>query len=245
MNSLSQQDGQGHNPAPGTTVRVEAPSPRRALAGLIVRRQSWCLSWRGRLACLLLALVGVVVLSQALPSFLAVTDPVSSEVLVLEGWMPAYAVNQVAPVVTSRGYRKIIIGRPLYAGRNEYESGEALAKYIAESLIKLGIPEERIHVVFSEASSQDRTYRSAVAVKNWIEKQGLDVHKIDVGTMGPHARRSRLLFQRAFGEDVKVGIIAFKEQDYDPAHWWRSSAGVREVPFEMIAYLYVKFLFKP
>jgi hypothetical protein len=54
-----------------------------------------------------------------------------------------------------------------------------------------------------------------------------------------------LLFQRAFGRDDKVGVVALEEQDYDLAHWWRSSAGVREVPFEMVAYLYVKFLFSP
>jgi len=159
--------------------------------------------------------------------------------------MPAYAVNQVAPQVIARNYKRIIIARPLYSGRTEYESGEALARYVAESLIRLGIPRERIHVVFSEASDRDRTYGSALAVRNWINEQGLDVHTIDVGTLGPHARRSRLLFQRAFGKNVKVGVIAFKDQDYDLAHWWRSSVGVREVPFEMVAYLYVKFLFWP
>jgi hypothetical protein len=194
---------------------------------------------------LLLALVCVAALRQGLFPFLAVTDRASTEVLVLEGWMPAYVVNQIARQVISGEYKQIIVARPLYAGRTDYESGAALAKYVAESFIKLEVPMERVHIVFSEASDRDRTYQSALAVRDWIEKEGMDIHTIDVGTMGPHARRSRLLFQRAFGRDVKVGVIAFQDQDYDPAHWWRSSAGIRDVPFEMIAYLYVKFLFKP
>ena len=245
MNKVSRTDGAGCKSTPGMTVSVEAPAPRRLLAGLLVRRESWCLSIRGKLVCLLLALVCVGALRQVLVPFLSVTDRVSTEVLVLEGWMPAYVVKQVAHQAKSRNYRQIIIARPLYAGRTEYESGAALAKYVAASLIELGVPMERVHIVFSEASDRDRTYQSALAVRNWMEKEGMDIHTIDVGTIGPHARRSRLLFQRAFGRDVNVGAIAFQDQDYDPAHWWRSSAGVRDVPFEMIAYLYVKLLFRP
>jgi uncharacterized SAM-binding protein YcdF (DUF218 family) len=245
MNAMSRADDADCKSAAGKTMTVEAPAARRALAGLLVRRECWRLSIRGKVACLLLALVCVAALRQGVFPFLALNDRASTEVLVLEGWMPAYVVNQVAPQAVSGSYRQILIARPLYAGRTEYESGEALAKYVAESLIKLGVPRERVHIVFSEASDRDRTYRSAMAVRNWMEKQGLDVHAIDVGTLGPHARRSRLLFQRAFGKDVRVGVISFEDQDYDPAHWWRSSAGVREVPFEMVAYLYVKFLFKP
>lgn len=245
MNTVSQTDGAGCKSASGMTVSVEPPAPRRALAGLLVRRASWCLSVRGKLVCLLLALVCVAALRQGLFPFLAVTDRASAEVLVLEGWMPAYVVSQAAHEVKSGNYKQVIIARPLYSGRTEYESGAALAKYVAESLIKLGVPMERVHIVFSEASDRDRTYQSALVVRNWMEKEGMDIHTIDVGTIGPHARRSRLLFQRAFGRGVKVGAIAFQDQDYDPAHWWRSSAGVREVPFEMIAYLYVKFFFSP
>jgi len=40
-------------------------------------------------------------------------------------------------------------------------------------------------------------------------------------------------------------VIALRTGRYDPAHWWRSSEGIREVPFEAIAYLYARFLFSP
>jgi hypothetical protein len=45
--------------------------------------------------------------------------------------------------------------------------------------------------------------------------------------------------------DKEVGVIAIGEQVSDPNHWWGSSEGVREVVFELVAYLYVKFIFCP
>ncbi|MGA2556129.1 MAG: hypothetical protein ABSG04_07630, partial [Verrucomicrobiota bacterium] len=60
-----------------------------------------------------------------------------------------------------------------------------------------------------------------------------------------HARRSRLLFQKACGDDTKVGVIALDDVGYDPTHWWRTSEGVREVVGEGIAYLYARIVFHP
>ena len=47
------------------------------------------------------------------------------------------------------------------------------------------------------------------------------------------------------GADVKVGIIAARDPDYDPARWWRYSEGVRDVMGEVIAYLYIRLCFYP
>jgi uncharacterized SAM-binding protein YcdF (DUF218 family) len=78
-----------------------------------------------------------------------------------------------------------------------------------------------------------------------MDAHGIKPRQINVVTEGSHARRSRLLFQEAFGPEVKVGIIAFADPQFDPAHWWRTSEGVREVLGESIAYLYARFLFRP
>jgi len=64
-------------------------------------------------------------------------------------------------------------------------------------------------------------------------------------TEGLHARRSRLMFQRALGKQVQVGVSAIGGRDYDPEHWWRYSAGVRGVIGETVAYLYAVVLFHP
>jgi hypothetical protein len=63
--------------------------------------------------------------------------------------------------------------------------------------------------------------------------------------MGPHARRSRLIFQKAFRDEVGVGVISVPDDEYDQGHWWTTSAGVRTVLGEVIAYLYARFFFHP
>ena len=55
----------------------------------------------------------------------------------------------------------------------------------------------------------------------------------------------RLLFQKALGDGIKVGIIAVPNPDYDPKYWWRYSDGVREVIGESIAYIYARLFFWP
>jgi hypothetical protein len=71
------------------------------------------------------------------------------------------------------------------------------------------------------------------------------VRSINIVTEGAHARRTRLLFEKAFRGEVSVGIIAVPNPDYDGAHWWRYSDGVREVVGEAIAYIYARLFFYP
>jgi hypothetical protein len=60
-----------------------------------------------------------------------------------------------------------------------------------------------------------------------------------------HARRSQLLFAKALGPEISVGIIAVPNPDYDARRWWRYSEGVKDVISETAAYLYTKLLFYP
>jgi hypothetical protein len=92
---------------------------------------------------------------------------------------------------------------------------------------------------------QDRTFASALSLKNWSSEHGITLTRIHLFSEGPHARRSRLLFEKAFGRKVRVGVTAVCARDYDPHHWWRSSSGVRAVADELIAYAYARFIFRP
>jgi len=68
---------------------------------------------------------------------------------------------------------------------------------------------------------------------------------LNLVTLGPHARRSWLLYQEAFGDDVKIGVIPLENRSYDPSRWWCSSEGFRDVISEAIAWFYARFLFHP
>ena len=82
-------------------------------------------------------------------------------------------------------------------------------------------------------------------MRRWLESQGIRSTSLDVITLGPHARRSRLLFEKALGPGVRVGVLAVPDPRFDLAHWWRSSEGVRSVLGETIAYVYARLFFDP
>jgi hypothetical protein len=102
-----------------------------------------------------------------------------------------------------------------------------------------------VQMVPSHVSGRDRTYSSAVALREWFHHHQPRITGFNVLTEDVHARRTRLLFQEAFGKNVHIGIIAVPSPEYDPNHWWRYSEGVREVLGESIAYLYAKCFFWP
>ncbi len=83
----------------------------------------------------------------------------------------------------------------------------------------------------------------AVALKQWWRAHGMAPTNVNLFSVGPHARRSRLLFKRALGKEVSVGVVAFSPGDYDVRHWWRSSQGFRTVTSEFIAYCYARAMF--
>jgi uncharacterized SAM-binding protein YcdF (DUF218 family) len=92
---------------------------------------------------------------------------------------------------------------------------------------------------------RDRTYSSAVALRNWFRERNMAVLSINVVTEDVHARRTRLLFEKALGHDVAVGVIAVANPDYDSRRWWRYSAGVKDIVSETAAYVYARLLFYP
>jgi hypothetical protein len=100
-------------------------------------------------------------------------------------------------------------------------------------------------MVPSHVNGRERTYSSAIALRDWFREHNTPVDNINVLTEGAHARRTRLLYQKAFDQNVTVGIIAVSNPDYNPKQWWRYSDGVREVTGESIAYIYAKFFFYP
>ena len=95
-------------------------------------------------------------------------------------------------------------------------------------------------MVPSRVMDRDRTYGSAVALRNWFRDHNMTVSGINVVTEDLHARRTRLLFQKALGDEVKVGVIGIPSPDYDAKHWWHYSEGLKEVISESIAYVYAK-----
>jgi hypothetical protein len=194
---------------------------------------------------LAIAALALFITQRNLYPFLAVMNQASGEFLVVEGWVPGYGLRQAVTVFKEGGYRGILTSGCVVSDEWGDRTELTYADVGADKLRKLGLKADVVTPVPCRSWRQDRTYNSALAVKTWFEKNGVAVRAIDVVTVGPHARRSRLLFQKALGNRIKVGIIPVKSNEYDPSRWWESSDGFREVIGEEIAYLYARLLFWP
>jgi uncharacterized SAM-binding protein YcdF (DUF218 family) len=221
------------------------PSNQKIL-GLFSRRERWGLSRRGGCALVALALAGGLGWVWNVHSFLAPTRRTDAKILVVEGWVHEYAIAAGAQEFAAGHYEKIYTtGGPITGTDGATNVFNTSASVGAERLLHCGVAAESVQLVPAHVVGRDRTYTSAIALRNWLREHQIAVQKINVLTEDCHARRTRLLFQKAFGEAVTVGIIAVPNPDYDPAHWWRYSEGVREILGESIAYLYARILFHP
>lgn len=212
--------------------------------GLLRRRQVAVPTWKG-LLLLILIVAGLcrAFLACAHP-FLAVTAPVGGEILAVEGWIPEYALRKALYAFRARPYRMLVTtGGPLPPGM-AYSYHGTYAHLAAAGLREMGLPADSLAEAPSPDVMKDRTYAEGLALKEWMRANGRTDAAVDVFSFSTHARRSRLLYGMALGPEARVGVYAPRDEQYDGAHWWRSSNGVRRVTDECIAWLYAKLLFR-
>jgi len=217
----------------------------KALWGLLCRRQCPVPTLRGWLVLALSFGALTIFAALEVEPFLAVTDQVRGGVLVVEGWVPDYILEVAIAEFRGNHYTKLFVtGIPLEQGAplSEYKNYACLG---AATLLKLGLSTNDVQAVPTPLTRRDRTYAMALSLKHWLREHGMAPTKVNLITSGPHARRSRLMFEKALGRDCPVGVLAVPAVDYDERHWWRSSQGVRIVIGEVIAYGYARLLFYP
>lgn len=179
--------------------------------------------------------------------FLAITHQTGSDVLIVEGWIGDRLFEQVATTYRHGHYRRVLVVIGVYEGDILSDSaGQYYDEYLEELLVKYGVPGEAVDTLFCAVARRERTYHCARVARRWLrEHREVSLRSLDVATLGPHARRSRLLYDLAFEHRVPVGVIALPDQAYDPERWWRYSEGVREVMSEGLGYVYAKLIFRP
>ena len=233
------------NPAAGNQPAL-SKKEERAFGGLLIRRYRWVLSFKAKLLILLALLTLSLIILFGVYPFLSLTQPVDANILVVEGWVHPYAIQAGAEEFRARHYRQIfttggpVVGRGGYI--NDYQTSASTG---ADLLKKTGIPAELVQMVPSHIIGRDRTYSSAIALRDWFGSHDVQVRSLNIVTEGAHARRTRLLFEQALGSDVKVGVIAVPNPDFDARRWWLYSEGAEDVVEEGIGYIYAKLFFHP
>lgn len=207
---------------------------------LFCRREKWVLTTQGWLLILTFLMVLLIGTVSNIHHFLAVNSPIQADTLVIEGWLEDSNLKTALSEFRERNYQYLItsgIELPRGYYLSQYKS---FAELSAATIRSIGFNSNQLIAIPAKSVQRDRTFAAAVAVKDWIEKTNAPIQAINVYSSGVHARRTWLLFQKAFGSKIQVGIIAADDPEYDDLHWWKSSAGVRKVMSEAIAYVYAK-----
>jgi len=177
--------------------------------------------------------------------FLAYQKPVNSQILVVDGWMTQdnillaakyFEQNQYEFIITSGGPINRTLLNPMH------DSYAEQASFILE---KYGIPANKIITVSTPASAQNRTFLSAVTVRDWLDNDNLNSHSLNLFTSGVHSRRSHLLYEMAFGADKQIGVVLAPPNGYQLDNWWNSSAGAKGVLMETISLAWTVCCFDP
>lgn len=214
--------------------------------GLLRRREMVVPSLRGLVVAALVLAAGAFAFLRGAQPFLALNRPVGGDILVVEGWIPDYAMREALAAFRSRPYSLLVTtGGPLPQG-TAYASYGNHARLAAVTLEGFGLTADSMAVVPSPEVTRDRTYQEGVSLREWLDGVGAarQAKSVDVFSFSAHARRSRLLYAMALGPGVKVGVYSSRDQGYDPDRWWKSSNGVRKVCDEIIGYVYAKVFFR-
>jgi DUF218 domain len=177
--------------------------------------------------------------------FLAPNDRAAqARVLVVEGWLSDKELDQAITAFLAGKYERVITtGGPIEAWP-ELRGSSNYADLAARYLKTHGLENANVTAVPTPASAQDRTFLSAVMVREWAAKQHLALTAFDLFSAGTHARRSRMLYRLAFGPNVQVGVLS-AQPEYDEHHWWRTSDGAKSVFEEAIGLLWTACCFHP
>ena len=163
-----------------------------------------------------------------------------------KGWIHEYAIRAAVKEFQSNHYQRVFTtGGPVLGTGGYINDFHTSASVGADLLRKNGLANGSVQMVPSRGMDRDRTYGSAIALRNWFRDHNMSVPGINIVTEDLHGRRTRLLFQKAFGKDVQVGIIAVANVDYPANRWWHYSEGLEDVVSEFAAYLYARLLFFP
>ncbi len=200
--------------------------------------------WGWLLVLLILYLIYRIFLGD-ICAYLSVNDPIAAKTLVVEGWVDDHALKDAVDFYQKNNYRHLIITGIPITQRKDFVKFKNTAEAASAMIKSFGFTDSIYKAVIPTTIFIDRTYNTAVSTRILFEQHPHWLHSFNIFSVGVHARRTRLMFDRAFGKKYRIGIISDVDHTFDPDHWWRSSKGFRNVSNEFVAFSYVWAFFHP
>ena len=221
------------------------------MPALFRRRQIWLPTWQGALLLVVVVAAASVVALRHLALYLAADAPVTTRdgrgasTLVVEGWLEEDGLDAAIAIIGRGRYARVIAsGGPIDSWR-EGQSWPTYAERAADYLRRHGVDSIPVVAVPAPESARDRTFASAVVVREWLRREGRTIDAIDLLSGAVHARRSRLVYRIAFGPEVEVGVLSAPPRRYALDRWWTTSDGVKAVLEETISLAWTTCCFTP
>jgi len=184
---------------------------------------------------LLFVAAGILSWTLLAERWLSLTTREAAKVLVVEGWIGLDGIKAAAGEFIRGDYDLVVATGGLTGERwnvERWNYGEMGAK----ELRRLGVPAEKILTARAREIESQRTFEAAIAARETLEANNCRPAAINVMTRGPHARRSRLVYAKAFGADTKVGVISWTPESEQTSPWWGSSDRASDLIKESVGY---------
>jgi hypothetical protein len=110
-----------------------------------------------------------------------------------------YQNNSIYDVLRQDGHQRII---------NNFDSNAELAK---NQLFFLGVDSSLIKAVPAKKVRINRTLTSALTFRNWLKTSKIDIKGINIISMGTHARRTWMTYNKILKEKYDIGIISLPD----------------------------------
>ena len=167
---------------------------------LFRQRQVWMPTIFGWILLLCICFAIGFLLAKNLYSFIAPNEPTGARVLVVEGWLAPQELDQAIKAFKKGKYERIVTTGGSVSGWPGLSQDTDYAGLAAGYLAQHGVRADLISAVPAPKSAQERTFLSAVMFRESAQRLGITLDAVDIFSAGPHARRSRLLFQMALGQ---------------------------------------------
>lgn len=211
---------------------------------LLKQRTIWLPTWWGVLWVFVILTSVLWLFIQTIGPWLAQTSPVAErQMLVVEGWQTEPALLDAYRLFQQQEYDLLITTggpdnsqiTPLFAN---------FAEQAANFLRRQGLSDDQIVIIPAPASAQNRTYLSAVMVRDWLQAENIQLSQLNVHSSHVHARRTRRLYQKAL-PDIEIGIYATTPEAFSLQHWWQTSDGAKSVFTELLGNVWITCCFYP
>jgi hypothetical protein len=202
-----------------------APKPMNDPASAVKSHRR--VSWKRRVL-LFAFVVGLVCFVLSVHPFLALNRPVKADTMIVEGWVPDYAIANAVHEFKSGQYVRIFVSGFDVETANSDSTDASGTSRVVQNLIGMGIPTAAVESCPAPPSAFNRTSHMARAVRDRMRVLNVNPLGTNVVTLGPHGRQSLLAYRRMLGSTTPVGVITIPKNDYNPSYWWASSSGIKK-----------------